>query len=387
MVDMVEKYKKLDSFINFTGKFKSDREIVLSEIASFFSKANEYPALSNYEQTILDQIYMDLFIKNNEDKNKRFSISKYAIDEILSYKNKKLLPKYLVHRYRYEMFPQLYELDNYPPYLQIEPTSFCNYRCVFCYQTDRTLTTKNNGHMGHMTIDTFKNIVDQTVGNVEFISLASRGEPLLCPDIEEMLAYTRGKYLNLKCNTNASLLNEAKCHAILKSGIKTLVFSADAAKEPNYSEYRVNGSLEKVLKNIERFQNIKIKDYSNSEIITRVSGVKFDDSQDIESMNSLWGQLVDQVAFVDYLPWENSYLSPTNDITIPCSDLWRRMFIWWDGKVNPCDVDYLSSLSVGNIMDNDISSLWKGEIYSNYRTKHLSKIRCDMNPCNKCSFT
>ena len=139
---MVEKYKKLDSFINFTGKFKSDREIVLSEIASFFSKANEYPALSNYEQTILDQIYMDLFIKNNDGKNKRFSISKYAIDEILSYKNKKLLPKYLVHRYRYEMFPQLYELDNYPPYLQIEPTSFCNYRCVFCYQTDRTLTTK-----------------------------------------------------------------------------------------------------------------------------------------------------------------------------------------------------------------------------------------------------
>ncbi len=75
MVDMVEKYKKLDSFINFTGKFKSDREIVLSEIASFFSKANEYPALSNYEQTILDQIYMDLFIKNNDGKNKRFSIS------------------------------------------------------------------------------------------------------------------------------------------------------------------------------------------------------------------------------------------------------------------------------------------------------------------------
>ena len=354
MADMVEKYKKLDSFINFTGKFKSDQEIVLSEIASLFSKANEYPSLSNYEQTILDQIYMDLFIKNNDGNNKRFSISKYAIDEILSYKNKKLLPKYLVHRYRYEMFPQLYELDNYPPHLQIEPTSFCNYRCVFCYQTDRKLTTKNNGHMGHMTIDTFKNIVDQTVGNVEFISLASRGEPLLCPDIEEMLAYTRGKYLNLKFNTNASLLNEAKCHAILKSGIKTLVFSADAAKEPNYSEYRVNGSLEKVLKNIERFQNIRIKYYSNSEIITRVSGVKFEDSQDIKSMKSLWGQLVDQVTFVEYLPWENSYISPTNDITISCSDLWRRMFIWWDGKVNPCDVDYLSILSVGNIMDNDI---------------------------------
>ena len=384
---MDEKYKKLDSFINFTGKFESDGEIVLSEIASLFSKANEYPSLSNYEQTILDQIYMDLFIKNNDDKNKRFSISKYAIDEILSYKNKKLLPKYLVHRYRYEMFPQLYELDNYPPYLQIEPTSFCNFRCVFCYQTDKTLTSKNDGHMGHMTIDTFKTIVDQTIGNIEFISLASRGEPLLCPDIEEMLAYTRDKYLNMKINTNASLLNESKCHAILQSGIKTLVFSADAAKEPDYSRFRVNGSLEKVIKNIERFQDIRSKNYKDSEIITRVSGVKFDDSQDIESMKSLWGQLVDQVTFVDYLPWENTYNNPKNNIDVPCSDLWRRMFIWWDGKVNPCDVDYLSILSVGNIMDNDISSLWKGERYSNYRNKHLSIMRGDMNPCSRCSFT
>ena len=123
---------------------------------------------------------------------------------------------------------------------------------------------------------------------------------MLCPDIEEMLAYTRDKYLNLKMNTNASLLNESKCHAILKSGIKTLVFSADAAREPDYSKYRVNGSLKIVLKNIERFQNIKTKYYSNSELVTRVSGVKFDDSQDIESMKSLWGQLVDQVTFVDY---------------------------------------------------------------------------------------
>ena len=79
--------------------------------------------------------------------------------------------------------------------------------------------------------------------------------------------------------------------------------------------------------------------------------------------------------------------NPINDITKPCSDLWRRMFIWWDGKVNPCDVDYLSTLSVGNIMDNDITKLWKGEFYSNYRNKHLSTMRTDMEPCNKCSFT
>ena len=86
-------------------------------------------------------------------------------------------------------------------------------------------------------------------------------------------------------------------------------------------------------------------------------------------MKKFWGVLVDQVAFVDYNPWENSYEKEKNDIIKPCSDLWRRMFIWWDGTTNPCDVDYKSKLSVGKFPDISISDLWN-YIYNNYRNFH-----------------
>ena len=168
--------------------------------------------------------------------------------------------------------------------------------------------------MGKMDINLFKNIIDQINGNIEFISLASRGEPLANPDIPKMLEYCSNKFLNLKINTNASLLDEKKIHAILAGGVKTLVFSADAADEKLYSELRVNGDLKKVLKNIEKFQNIREKQYSKNSIITRVSGVKFNDKQNFNEMIKLWSGLVDQVAFVDYNPWENSYQKPSNDI-------------------------------------------------------------------------
>ena len=62
-----------------------------------------------------------------------------------------------------------------------------------------------------------------------------------------------------------------------------------------------------VLKNLELFNNIKEKNYSHSKIITRVSGVKFDKDQNFEDMKKFWGGLVDQVAFVEYNPWENNY--------------------------------------------------------------------------------
>ena len=42
------------------------------------------------------------------------------------------------------------------------------------------------------------NIIDAAEGNIEFLSLASRGEPLVSKAINEMLRYTEGKFLNLK---------------------------------------------------------------------------------------------------------------------------------------------------------------------------------------------
>ena len=90
-----------------------------------------------------------------------------------------------------------------------------------------------------MKLEMFKLIVDQAENNIEFISLASRGEPLVSPVIEKMLEYTRGKFLSLKINTNASVLTEKKCHAILQGGVQTIVFSADAADAELYKKLRV----------------------------------------------------------------------------------------------------------------------------------------------------
>ena len=237
-----------------------------------------------------------------------------------------------------------------------------------------------------MSFDLFREIIDQAEGNIEFISLASRGEPLLCPDIKKMLAYTEGKVLNLKLNTNASLLSEKMAHAILSSGVKTLVFSVDAADATNYRWYRVNGNFDRVLNNIKTFREIREKHYSGSEIVTRVSGVKYSDAQEIASMKQVWGPLVDQVAFVDCIPWTNIYDEEANQLNAPCSDLWRRMFVWWDGRVNPCDVDYKTTLSVGNLRDSSISDMWCGKEYTVLRERHLSSHRYDIYPCCQCSF-
>ena len=374
-------YKKHNSFVNFSVKDKDKKEKITKKIISLIENSN----LNNFSinhRKILNNVKSDLLNKKNIPDNEIFNLKDNVIEELLTFEDKDIL-KYLVHRYRYEIFPIKKIIDDYPPYLQIEPSSICNYRCVFCFMTDKSLTDKRNGHMGQMSLELFKKIIDAAENKVEFISLASRGEPMACKDISKMLEYTVGKFLNLKINTNASLLNEEKIHAILSGGVKTLVISADAADKESYKSLRVNGNLEKVLKNLELFNNIKEKNYSSSKIITRVSGVKVSDEQKFNDMEKVWGGLVDQVAFVNYNPWENSYEKETNNIKQPCSDLWRRMFIWWDGKVNPCDVDYKSKLSV-SIFNSDLKSLWNCKAYENLRLVHIDEKRSQLKPCNAC---
>jgi len=339
------------------------------------------------DDVVLQKIIQNLFVsvdvdgKNQEDSI--FYLRDHVVEE-MSRLNESNYLRYLRYRYSYDIYPSIKKVTEYPPLVQIEPASICNYRCVFCYQIDNNLSDKKNGHMGVMSIDLFKDIVDQLEGNVEGINLASRGEPTVNKNLSKMLDYIAGKFLAVKVNTNAYLLDEEIIHAILGADLQTLVFSVDAASDPLYSQLRVNGDLDRVVENIEKFHKIKEVQYPNSKLITRVSGVKYSDQQSLSEMKQFWERYVDQVAFVDYNPWENIYDARHKNISIPCSDLWRRMFVWWDGRVAPCDVDYLTTLSSDSVLEKTIPDIWQGNVYTQLRKKHMKGDRQLIEPCTRC---
>ena len=194
-------YRKHNSFVDLRHKHGNIQEKAIARIRALQDEPQRGKELPKEFGCILERALQNsLADEVNETPCLRLTTS--VIEEINTLADNEL-PRYLVHRYRYEIYPQLCKLDDYPPYLQIEPSSICNYRCVFCFESDKTFTRRSAGFMGHMPLDLFQRIIDEIHGKVEFLSLASRGEPLLCPEIVPMLAYTRGKFLHLKMNTNA----------------------------------------------------------------------------------------------------------------------------------------------------------------------------------------
>jgi len=378
-VNLVKKtvYDKANSILEIRG-IEQKKSLILKNLRRHYDDVKMLSSKDPFRQVLYD-----LFDESSDEVLDKFCLRDHVVEEMARLPESQY-QRYLRYRYAYEINPVIHKVTKFPPLVQIEPTSICNYRCVFCYQTDPKLSNKKNGHMGLMRLPLFKEIVDQLVGNVEGVTLASRGEPTVNKLLPDMLEYLSGKFLATKINTNAYLMDEKMSHSILSTDLQTLVFSADAASEPLYSRLRVNGNLDRVVRNVELFYNIKEKYYPSSRLITRVSGVRYDSSQNMEEMESFWSDYVDQVAFVDYNPWENVYDANKTGVNSPCSDLWRRMFIWWDGKIAMCDVDYLTKLSKETIQNKTISDVWNGETYANLRKKHISRKRCSIEPCSRC---
>lgn len=373
-------YKKQNSFAQLERRATLGN--VLPRIQQLDTTLERIPAPTAREK-VMRQACRDILRGSVPPGASSFQLHPNVIEEMGRLSDGELA-RYLFYRYRYEMFPVQKIVDDFPPCLQIEPTSICNYRCVFCYQTDPNFHIPEAGHQGSMSMDLFKSLVDQAEGQCEAVTLASRGEPLLCPHLPEMLAYLDGKFLGLKLNTNASMLNERLAHALLQTRINTLVFSVDAASDVAYEQLRRGGKLKRVIENIKMFISIKNRDYPKSTLLTRVSGVKVLGASELPEMVGLWGDLVDQVAFVNQNPWHNTYERPENGIETPCSELWLRMFVLFDGRVNPCENDYQSTLSVGNAKEKRLSELWRSAAYTALRDHHLRRQRGLLSPCKGC---
>ncbi len=316
------------------------------------------------------------------DKND-YLLKEHELNELKLKKTEDLM-RYLIYRYRYNIYPEIKKTTEYPPNLQIEVSSMCNLRCIMCYQHDKTFSSKKNGHMGIMNFDLFKKIIDEIEGNVEAVTFASRGEPTLNPELDKFLKYCEGKFLGLKINTNATMFNEKIINTLLSSDLETLVLSIDAADKEMYEKIRINSNFDKIIKNLELFRNIKENNYKDSKLKVRISGVLINDKQNLNDIKKFYEKFADEFAFVNYNPWESSYENEINNISTPCSDLWRRMFVWWDGKVNPCDYDYKSTLSAWNAKDLSIKDIWTSVEYEDLRNKHLSNRRKEIEPCKRC---
>ena len=141
--------------------------------------------------------------------------------------------------------------SKYPKQWIVEPTNVCNLNCISC--DNKSMPRKK----GMMSLSDFKRYFKelQSIG-VNTIEFDLGGEPLLNPDVFEMIALAKKHNVKTFFSTNGYFLDKYN-QKIFDSGLTGILIDFDGMTKKSYETFRVGSDFEKVKKNIENFCAMK----------------------------------------------------------------------------------------------------------------------------------
>jgi len=301
--------------------------------------------------------------------------------------------EYKTYREEWNNNPKANKLNGFPLHLDIEATSACNFLCTMCPRTEM-MENKTFWKVENFDMKTYEEIISTGVPlGLKSVKFQYLGEPLVNKNLVKMIKYAKeAGVVDVMFNTNASLLTEKKSREIILSGVDKIFFSFDSPYREEFNKIRVKGDYDLVLKNIKNFMKVK-KELKSDTPITRVQMVLMKDNQkEWEDFQKLFSNLVDTIAYIDYLDHGNQNKHEEKGVVelgsrkkkFCCPQLWQRMFVHPDGVVTPCCLDSNREMVMGNIKENSIKDIWKNELYQDMRKKHLAGKIDEIPTCKKC---
>lgn len=139
-------------------------------------------------------------------------------------------------------------VDFWPPAMDIEVTSYCNYACRMC---PHALT--GNRVARHLRMPVLR-AMERYLPYCRKISLQGDGEPFLNPEIQEIISFLRQYDIQLMTTTNLSLLDD-RLARLVGQAFQTITISCDGCTAPVYESIRQNGSFANFVENLDRFQH------------------------------------------------------------------------------------------------------------------------------------
>jgi len=290
------------------------------------------------------------------------------------------------------------------PYLvQIFPCYTCNFKCSYCIYS---LPRKEHGYISDkvlMDFSLYKNAIDdmaQAGWHLKMLRFAAIGEPLLHPQISEMVAYAVEKQVadTVDIVTNASMLTDKLSDKLIAAGLSTLRVSLEGLSSEDYRENcGVGIDFEQIKAGIAYYYNrcgnsrvyIKIIDYMFKKNTEREK-LFYDTFTPISHAISV-EHLTPSIEGIDYDKISDGMsFSLTQDgnkvknINV-CPQPFYMIQINPDGNLVPCcSMRYPGVF--GNVIEAGVSNAWNGEALHRFRAAMLKGVRNASKVCAKCSL-
>ena len=111
-------------------------------------------------------------------------------------------------------------------------TNQCNLKCVHCYQDAEEATERE------LTTDEAKKMIDEIARAGFKIMIFSGGEPLLRPDIYELVAHAASRGLRPVFGSNGTLITDEVARRLKEAGAAAMGISVDSLDAAKHDKFR-----------------------------------------------------------------------------------------------------------------------------------------------------
>ena len=236
----------------------------------------------------------------------------------------------------------------------VEITNICNMSCSFCHGHKRA-------HR-RMRVDEFDRVLDALVGQTKFVYYHLMGEPLMHPDLPEMIRMANARGFRSVITTNGTLLRgrgeeliAAKPHKVSISlhsfeGGSEDAFTKYLTETADFADAASRAGIIVVFRlwnnGCDGGQNARIeaflRDRFTGEWTPNTRGVRIHDKLHLE-----WG---------DRFVWPDKDADNMGD-EVFCYGLGDHFGILCDGTVVPCCMDSDGVIALGNVFTQSLSDI------------------------------
>jgi MoaA/NifB/PqqE/SkfB family radical SAM enzyme len=272
------------------------------------------------------------------------------------------------------------KLQTRPPLssVVIEVTNHCNLDCSMCA----------NRHIARPKGFISRDVLDRALANTyegafRNILMFAVGEPLLHPELPDLLRAAAARTNRLSLSTNAVALNRRPelAERIMGSGVNHFHISADGFDAESYERVRKGARFEDLLACMAMFKNTRDLRNPSLPIEVQYCLVREHGLDDLAKALDVFEPYADLVVFK---PMNNQgHTSIRNrpdqqilgkpffrDAPVPCPLLWYGPTVLWDGRVSACCRDYDGSFVMGDLHHQSLPEIWHGAAFRTLRKDH-----------------
>ena len=186
-----------------------------------------------------------------------------------------------------------------PMFAWFSLTEDCNLACRFCFTDARLCSKKNESAKKKLNKDLTTEQIFQILDNVSKAGTTAiqfaGGEPLLRPDLADIISYAVQKNIYVALNTNGTLINDREASVLAGAGLSQVKVSIDGLKK-NHEWNRGENTFDKAVNALRLFRSYGI---GSVYLIMTLSSVNFDD---LVPLLDLTKELQVQFIMVEFLP-------------------------------------------------------------------------------------